>query len=67
MSEVNLTGANRTIACPHVAGVAAYLITLEGLSSPGAVYNRLTALGTTGHVTDPMGSPNVIVYNGNGA
>jgi oryzin len=53
--------------CPHVAGLAAYLIGLEGLSSPAAVTARIKALATTGRVTDLKGSPNLLAYNGNGA
>ncbi|CAG8949370.1 hypothetical protein HYFRA_00004997 [Hymenoscyphus fraxineus] len=56
-----------SMACPHVAGLAAYLISLEGLSSPTAVVNRIKALATTGRVTDLQGSPNLLAYNGNGA
>jgi oryzin len=59
---------NISIACPHVAGLAAYLIALEGLSSPSAVASRIIALATTGKVISPgSGSPNRIAYNGNGA
>jgi oryzin len=50
-----------------VAGLAAYLIGLEGLASPAAVTARIKALATTGRVTDLKGSPNLIAYNGNGA
>lgn len=57
-----------SMACPHVAGLAAYLIALEGLSSPAAVQSRIKALGTPGKVISPgSGSPNLIAYNGNGA
>lgn len=57
-----------SMATPHVAGLSAYLIALEGLSSPGAVANRLLALATNGVITNPgAGSPNRLAYNGNGA
>ncbi|KAH7319419.1 peptidase S8/S53 domain-containing protein [Rhexocercosporidium sp. MPI-PUGE-AT-0058] len=57
-----------SMACPHVAGLAAYLIALEGLSTPAAVQSRIKALGTSGKVISPgSGSPNLIAYNGNGA
>jgi oryzin len=56
------------IATPHVAGLAAYLIALEGLSTPAAVVARIKALATSGTITSPgSGSPNLIAYNGNGA
>lgn len=55
-------------ATPHVAGLAAYLIALEGLTTPASVLSRLVALSTTGKVTSAgTGSPNRIAYNGNGA
>lgn len=72
-SWIGSTTATNTIsgtsmACPHVAGLAAYLIALEGLATPAAVQARIKALGTPGLVTSPgTGSPNLIAYNGNGA
>jgi len=72
-SWIGSNSATRTIsgtsmACPHVAGLAAYLIALEGLSTPAAVQSRIKALGTSGKVISPgSGSPNLIAYNGNGA
>jgi len=66
-SAVN-TISGTSMASPHVAGVAAYLIALEGLSSPAAVRSRLIALAPTGLVTSPgSGSPNRLLYNGSGA
>lgn len=62
------TISGTSMASPHVAGVAAYLIGLEGLSTPAAVRSRLIALATTGFVTNAgSGSPNVFLYNGSGA
>jgi len=54
-----------SMACPHVAGLALYLKTLEGLSSPGSVARRIVELATTGVVGSPgSGSPNRLAYNG---
>lgn len=70
---IGSTTATRSIsgtsmASPHVAGLAAYLIALEGLTTPASVASRIIALATTGRVTSPgTGSPNRIAYNGNGA
>lgn len=71
-SWIGSTTATNTIsgtsmATPHVAGLAAYLIILEGLTSPASVASRIAALATNGLVTDPRGSVNKIAYNGNGA
>ncbi|KAI9646143.1 Subtilisin-like protease 2 [Ciborinia camelliae] len=62
------TISGTSMATPHVAGLAAYLIALEGLSTPAAVVARITALATSDLITSPgSGSPNLIAYNGNGA
>lgn len=62
------TISGTSMASPHVAGVAAYLIGYEGLSSPSAVRSRLLALAGSGLVTSAgTGSPNYLLYNGNGA
>lgn len=61
----NISGTS--MACPHVAGLAAYLIALEGLTSPAAVTSRIKALGTSGVLTGiGSGSPNLLAYNGSG-
>jgi hypothetical protein len=57
------------MAAPHVVGLALYLQSLEGLSTAAAVTSRIIALSTTGRIgSSPAlnGSPNRIVYNGNG-
>jgi oryzin len=62
------TISGTSMATPHVTGLVLYLITLEGLTTPADVIARLKALATTGEITDlGTGSPNLIVYNGNGA
>ncbi|KAI3322667.1 subtilisin-like protein [Xylariaceae sp. AK1471] len=62
------TISGTSMATPHVAGLALYLIALEGLSTPAAVTARIKALATTGKITSvPSGTTNAITYNGNGA
>lgn len=71
-SWIGSTTATNTIsgtsmATPHTAGLAAYLIALEGLSTPAAVVNRIKALATSGKVINAKSTNNLIGYNGNGA
>ncbi|KAH7125756.1 alkaline proteinase [Dendryphion nanum] len=57
-----------SMATPHVVGLALYLQALEGVSTPAAVTSRIKALAVSGRITGTLrGSPNVFVYNGNGA
>lgn len=60
------TLSGTSMATPHVAGLAAYLIAKEGISGGVAVRNRIVALSTTNRVIDPKGSYNRIAYNGCG-
>ncbi|KAH6625680.1 alkaline proteinase [Boeremia exigua] len=65
-ATASLSGTS--MATPHVVGVALYLQALEGLTTPAAVTARIKALGVTGRVTGSLsGSPNLFLYNGNGA
>jgi oryzin len=62
-ATASLSGTS--MACPHVAGLVAYLQGLENLTSPTAVVNRIKALGVTGRVTGTLnGSPNLFAFNG---
>ncbi|KAI0457402.1 subtilase [Xylaria acuta] len=62
------TISGTSMSTPHVAGLALYLIALEGLSTPAAVTARIKALGTSGRISSlPGGTVNLIAYNGNGA
>uniref|UniRef100_A0A8H7NMX7 Peptidase S8/S53 domain-containing protein n=1 Tax=Bionectria ochroleuca TaxID=29856 RepID=A0A8H7NMX7_BIOOC len=54
-----------SMACPHVSGLALYLMRKEGLTSPAAVTQRILDLATRGVVADAgPGSPNLLAYNG---
>ncbi|KAJ8114049.1 hypothetical protein ONZ43_g5000 [Nemania bipapillata] len=62
------TISGTSMSTPHVAGLALYLMALEGLSTPAAVTARIKALGTSGKITSlPSGTVNLVAYNGNGA
>ncbi|KFY40863.1 hypothetical protein V494_03291 [Pseudogymnoascus sp. VKM F-4513 (FW-928)] len=69
---IGSTSASNTIsgtsmATPHVAGLAAYLIGLGGLSSPADVAAKIKEVGTPDVVQDPKGSINLVAYNDSGA
>lgn len=65
-SAVN-TISGTSMATPHIAGLAVYLKVLEsGLDSVSAITARIIEIATEGQVSDVMGSPNLIGYNGNG-
>lgn len=56
-----------SMACPHVAGLALYLMGQgdETFSSPKAVTDRILELGTKDVVLNGgVGSPNLLAYNG---
>lgn len=58
-----------SMASPHVAGLAAYLITLEGLNTPAAVTARIKSLasGTGARASGVQsGTTTIIAYNGDG-
>ncbi|KAI1006610.1 hypothetical protein K3495_g1616 [Podosphaera aphanis] len=58
-----------SMASPHVAGLAAYLISTEDIESPEAVISRMLELATsTGSaaVGVPDGTTTLIAYNGSG-
>ncbi|KFY00242.1 hypothetical protein V490_01425 [Pseudogymnoascus sp. VKM F-3557] len=60
------TISGTSMATPHVAGLAAYLIGLGGLSSPADVAAKINSIGVSG-VNDPNGSIDLIAYNDSGA
>lgn len=67
-STATNTISGTSMACPHIAGLAAYLIALEGSRSPAALCERIQELATKDAITNQIrGSPNLIAYNGNGA
>ncbi|KAF4972706.1 hypothetical protein FSARC_771 [Fusarium sarcochroum] len=61
------TTSGTSMASPYVAGVAAYLLGLEGSKSPAALKARILDLASTNLISDAKEVPNLLVYNGNGA
>lgn len=55
-----------SMACPHVAGLVAYLMEIFGPHTPAQMRDRVNGLATMGKVTGAGdGSANAIAYNGN--
>lgn len=65
------TISGTSMASPHVAGLGAYLLGLEGAREPGPLCERIRALSTKGKIRaldTLLGlSKNQLAYNGNGA
>jgi subtilisin family serine protease len=64
------TLSGTSMASPHVAGLAAYLMSLEGLTNVTAVTNRIKALATASGASvksNVRGTTNLIANNGNTA
>jgi oryzin len=56
-----------SMATPHVAGLAAYIIAKDGINGPGNVVNRIVTLSTKNKVVNAgTNSQNRIAYNGSG-
>lgn len=54
------------MATPHVAGLAAYILSSEGRKNPTKLGARLTALSTKGTISAlPPGTRNCLAFNGN--
>ncbi|KFX98298.1 hypothetical protein V490_02368 [Pseudogymnoascus sp. VKM F-3557] len=67
-TNATMTISGTSMACPHVAGLAAYFIGLEknGTSTPAKITARIKGAATRGVVTDLKNSVNNLVYNDDG-
>ncbi|KAL6907162.1 peptidase S8/S53 domain-containing protein [Trichoderma evansii] len=62
MATRKLSGTS--MAAPHVAGLALYLLGLEDIGTPTMLRERILALGTRGRIHNIRGeSPNLIAHN----
>jgi subtilisin family serine protease len=52
-----------SMASPHVAGVVATYLQAHKTATPADVATAVTSSATTGKVTDPKGSPNLLLYS----
>lgn len=61
------TISGTSMATPHITGLGAYLLGLEGSQTPAALCNRIKTLSGKNYISSvPSGTVNYIAYNGNG-
>jgi hypothetical protein len=54
------------MAAPHVAGLGAYFLTLEGQRTPQAMCEYLRSIATPDAITElPPDTVNLLAFNGN--
>ncbi|KAI1386706.1 oryzin precursor [Hypoxylon trugodes] len=53
-----------SMATPHITGLGAYLLALEGAKDPIALCDRIQKLATANIVTDSLSVNNILAYNG---
>lgn len=67
-TDIN-TISGTSMATPHITGLGAYLLALEGSRTPSALCQRIGELSTKNalNLGLQLFSPNKLAYNGNGA
>lgn len=60
------TISGTSMSTPHITGLGAYLLSLEGRRTPAQLCQRMKALSTKNKIRLPL-STNQLAYNGNGA
>jgi hypothetical protein len=54
------------MASPHIAGLGAYLLALEGKKTPAALCNYIKSTALSGAITGlPSSTTNRLAFNGN--
>jgi len=54
------------MASPHIAGLAAYLLALEGSKSPSALCSYIKQTANSGAISGvPSGTTSALAFNGN--
>jgi len=74
ITSCGITGPNSSsvksgtsMACPHVAGMAAVVLSVNPNYTPQQVENELTGMAQSGYVSNAgSGTPNLLLYNGCG-
>jgi len=63
-STATLSGTS--MATPHIAGLAAYLLAYEGIRTPADLASRIASLGNINRISGvPAGTVNLLGFNGN--
>ncbi len=61
--NATVTYSGTSMASPHVAGVAALYLSSDPSATPAEVSNAILNDTSNGKVSDPMGSPNKLLYS----